>query len=323
MGPSWGRQSREEPGERAWGAVVRGTAAVGPSTENKKRILVQTQEYLPHKPTFTFSISKSQSQGIAEGGQYLTIKAKFAYQVEVTGKKEFWLSVVRRDRQEGWEHDLHVRWEAGGSVPNIAAEEGTSSFDEEIAQMVAMGYDPETARRALLFKEGDLGAAASFIGACDLAEDMPADDARTSLPAATPYHYLPRKLNGVRVLIQEQDGRWRATTENFEVEPGSKGLGYRRSKLLEEKTDALLKWGACVQGTDEGDGWVRFSLEATEIAAMAGPVELIHRNEGGAAAESSGYESVLQPAVETLKTATPLSTMESMLEPAPLAGWSD
>jgi hypothetical protein len=58
-----------------------------------------------------------------------------------------------------------------------------NSYDEEIAHMVAMGYDAQKARRALQMRGGNLGAAASFIGACDVADEMSIEDSR--LAAAT------------------------------------------------------------------------------------------------------------------------------------------
>lgn len=57
-------------------------------------------------------------------------------------------------------------------------------YDEEIAHMVAMGYDAEKARRALQMRGGDLGAAASFIGACDVADKMSVEDSRLAAAAA-------------------------------------------------------------------------------------------------------------------------------------------
>jgi len=129
---------------------------------------VQTQEYLPRKPRFTIEVQKSQSQGC---------RATFSYRVKITGANEFWLTVTRTDLKQGWDHDLHVRWQASGSAPSVPTEDDSIGYDNEVAQMVAMGYPVEKARQALHLKGGDLGAAASFIGACDVADQMSAEDA--------------------------------------------------------------------------------------------------------------------------------------------------
>lgn len=199
-----------------------------------KRVDIQSRELLPHKPTFTFAVSKAQSQGCY---------AKFSYSVAVTGPREFCLTVTRKDQEQGWEHDLHIRWEAGGGAPNISQEDG-ASFDEEVARMVAMGFEPEAARRALQFKEGDLGAAASFIGACECADSMPAED-----PA-------------------------------------------RRAEAV--------------------------AIQAALVVPKGGPVELTKLNQG-----SEEAQLVEEPTGLRLPQATPLSTTESILEPQPLAGWSN
>jgi len=158
----------ERRGSRSWGAMVKGIAEVGPSASSRtKKVTVMTEEHLPHKPTFTFEISKSQSQGC---------KGKFAYAVKIKGAQEFQLTVTRTDIEQGWEQNLHIRWQAGGGAPKTLMEEADeTAFDEEVAQMVAMGYTAEKARQALQMKSGDLGAAASFIGACDIADTMKPD----------------------------------------------------------------------------------------------------------------------------------------------------
>jgi hypothetical protein len=136
-------------------------------------VVVQAEEYLPRKARFTIEVQKSQSQGC---------RAKFTYRVKLLGPKEFRITITRVDLAQGWEHDLHLRWQASGAAPELSNEE-KHVYDEEIAHMVGMGYDADKARRALQMRGGDLGAAASFIGACDVADKMSVEDSR--LAAAT------------------------------------------------------------------------------------------------------------------------------------------
>jgi hypothetical protein len=173
MGNLSSQNDSSRTGPRGWGAVVQGVAAVGPSSQSpEKKVLVQTQgqEYLPSKPRFGFEVSKSKSQGI---------KAQFAYRVTIKSTTEFWLTVTRIDVKQGWDHDLHLRWSASGGAPKLKNEPG---YDEEVAQMIAMGYDEASARQALLLREGDLGAAASFLGACDVADDLQPEQTNTTNP---------------------------------------------------------------------------------------------------------------------------------------------
>jgi hypothetical protein len=68
--------------------------------------------------------------------------------------------------------------------------------------------------------------------------------------------YLPKTINGAVVLVEEQKGKWRATKEDIVVD--CDGLAYRASKDYQDKLGMLcLPWGTCVDGIDEGDGWIR------------------------------------------------------------------
>lgn len=298
--------SDRPPGGRHWGAVARGVAEIGPSTDPKKRVLVKTEEYLPAKPTFTFSVLKAQSQGC---------KARFGYQVEVCGNQEFWLTVTRKDAQpQGWEHDVHVRWEASGKPP-VIAQDDTRDFEAEVANMVAMGYSEEAARRALHMKDGDLGAAASFIGACEIADSLPGDPASL---ASAHFIYLPKVIDGVKVLEKQIDGKWKATQEHYPVEPGTRGLGHRRSKFIDDKTNDLVLWGCCVAGEDEQNGWIKCDLEEAMKASRQGDVQMLNLK-GGDPSEEELSDSTDQVPLPGKKG---LSSMESVMEPESLAGWS-
>lgn len=75
-----------------------------------------------------------------------------------------------------------------------------------------------------------------------------------------PCYYLPMLLNGVQVVVQEAADRWRVTTENFQAnKPNTKGLGYRKSKDLNDRVGqgALATWGDRIIGSDAGDGWLK------------------------------------------------------------------
>merc|ERR1711966_507976 len=104
---------------------------------------VQSAEYLPKKARFTIDVVKAQSQGC---------KAKFSYKVRILGASEFALTVTRTDSNQGWVHDVHVKWHASGSAPSVPTDDDEGKYDEEVANMVAMGYDPEKAKQALQMK---------------------------------------------------------------------------------------------------------------------------------------------------------------------------
>jgi len=46
--------------------------------------------------------------------------------------------------------------------------------------------------------------------------------------------------------------------DNSDLQANTKGLGYRRSKHLQDKDGTeLAEWGTTVLGVDQGDGWVK------------------------------------------------------------------
>jgi len=70
--------------------------------------------------------------------------------------------------------------------------------------------------------------------------------------------YLPMEISGVDVVVEENKNNWRVTTEDVGLRSSSAGLGYRKSKHLEDKVGkTIAHWGELVYGFDEGDGWLR------------------------------------------------------------------
>ncbi|CAK0882206.1 unnamed protein product [Prorocentrum cordatum] len=75
--------------------------------------------------------------------------------------------------------------------------------------------------------------------------------------------YLPMELNGTIVLVKVNDNQWRV--DNSSLASGSKGLGYRTSKVLEAKScdnisARYAEWGTIASGIDTGDGWLQVLL---------------------------------------------------------------
>jgi len=185
----------------------------------QKKVLVKTQEYLPRNPRFVIEVHKSQSQGC---------RAKFSYRVKIAGPMEFWLTVTRTDLQQGWEHDLHVRWQASGDTPALVVEDGCE-FDNEVAQMVAMGYDIEKAKQALHMKGGDLGAAASFIGACDVADEMSVEDAHARRAEANSLRDVESASSGTGVVEEPLPYELPSIGENVVVNAADETDGHSSS----------------------------------------------------------------------------------------------
>jgi len=82
------------------------------------------------------------------------------------------------------------------------------------------------------------------------------------------FAFLPLEINGVRVLVEEEANVWRVTNE--QLKNTTAGLGYRRSKNLDDKYGniwighiwGLAKWNVLIKGVDQGDGWVLITNEA-------------------------------------------------------------
>mmetsp|Transcript_103541 Transcript_103541/g.267799 ORF Transcript_103541/g.267799 Transcript_103541/m.267799 type:complete len:818 (+) Transcript_103541:48-2501(+) len=64
--------------------------------------------------------------------------------------------------------------------------------------------------------------------------------------------------------------------DNSELQAQSHGLGYRKSKNLEDmNTDQTALWGSTVRGIDEGDGWVKVQGSGYLPLALNGKVVLL------------------------------------------------
>jgi hypothetical protein len=83
--------------------------------------------------------------------------------------------------------------------------------------------------------------------------------------------YLPKELRGVCVLEHLGGKSWKVTNKYFKAT--TKGLGCRWSMNLEDnKPQRTLEWETVHhEGIDEGNGWVRFSMEAGEAQASSPP----------------------------------------------------
>ena len=68
-------------------------------------------------------------------------------------------------------------------------------------------------------------------------------------------------VHGVKVLVQTGSNEWRLERQcPFEAVKGTAGLGYRRSKRLEDTMGRYARWGSFVKGTDTGDGWLQLQV---------------------------------------------------------------
>lgn len=76
--------------------------------------------------------------------------------------------------------------------------------------------------------------------------------------------FLPTEVNGVVILIEESEHKWRAT--NAQLNADTDGIDFRSSKHIEDRCASgsdLLRWGDLVSGFCESDGWVRVAMQET------------------------------------------------------------
>ncbi len=64
-----------------------------------------------------------------------------------------------------------------------------------------------------------------------------------------------------QVLVHVHGNTWRV--ENSVLWSSTDGLGFRRSKRLDDKfpVDAIADWGSVVEGFDTGDGWLQIQKD--------------------------------------------------------------
>lgn len=82
---------------------------------------------------------------------------------------------------------------------------------------------------------------------------------RVAEDASSETVYLPINIKGCTVLVEDKSGMWCLT--NSSLNSPAEGVGYRLSKNMSDKIgpdkSQLLAWGAYLEGSDEGDGWIR------------------------------------------------------------------
>jgi hypothetical protein len=75
--------------------------------------------------------------------------------------------------------------------------------------------------------------------------------------------FLPETLNGKLVLIQEKGNHYRV--DNTQLQSKGPGVGYRLSKDVNDRLPEArgVAWGTVIEGTSEGDGWIRVATVTT------------------------------------------------------------
>lgn len=74
--------------------------------------------------------------------------------------------------------------------------------------------------------------------------------------------YLPKIIDGQKVLVEEKNGRWRVTPSK-----DYPGIAFRASKRLDDLIKKGVDRGQVVDAVDEGDGWVRCQNPNARAAA--------------------------------------------------------
>jgi len=81
--------------------------------------------------------------------------------------------------------------------------------------------------------------------------------------------FLPITVTGETALVRTDGGKWLVVMPAAAAAEGSEGLGYRRSKCLDDKHSKIAIWGSLVEGTDTGDGWLQ-----TQVMTFAFPTSV-------------------------------------------------
>lgn len=116
--------------------------------------------------------------------------------------------------------------------------------------------------------------------------------------------FLPKELEGVRVLVEEATNTWRI--DNTLLNATTDGLGYRNTKTMGDHVGEgiFAKWGFLLTGCDEGDGWVAVRSDVF-VYPDADQVEKVWNVQNPAAQEN------------IVPSATPKMTKSPAVEPKP------
>jgi len=172
--------------------------------------------------------------------------------------------------------------------------QGTIETQKESQAMPSLAVDAQGAAEALSETQNKSPAVPSPVVEAQSAAEAPSETQTESqaLPSpvveaqgaivepsppdqtVTMVGFLPLDVNGVRVFTQETASMWRVTVS---ISAAAKGIAYRRSKKLGDKINYIAHWEALINGTDEGDGWLRCEWQAVapqvEPQAVAPQVE--------------------------------------------------
>lgn len=88
----------------------------------------------------------------------------------------------------------------------------------------------------------------------------------------TRFRYLPTTVKGKTVLIHEGGLLFRV--DNSKLNAPTAGVVFRKSKDMDDidpAWEALAPWGGIIEGTDEGDGWVKMVVGAEHGADFNDP----------------------------------------------------
>jgi hypothetical protein len=88
---------------------------------------------------------------------------------------------------------------------------------------------------------------------------------------ANEYHYLPKFIRGIPVLVQEADDLWRA--DNTKLGSHNGGLCFRKSPDMSDRAqeDFLLKYDTTIKGVDVGNDWVKCPIQAPDTYRELSP----------------------------------------------------
>jgi len=80
----------------------------------------------------------------------------------------------------------------------------------------------------------------------------------TGSEVAKTIKYLPMKLQGCTVLIEEGKNKWRVTNA---LQANTLGLAYRKTKNVDDRLENAAAWGDLITGYKEDEEWLRCETE--------------------------------------------------------------
>jgi len=178
---------------------------------------------------------------------------------EMKMKTDLVIHILRPKKSQ----DKEKAGEAAAEAPAATAQLGMDASGEAAAPPAAVGQGSRDELQDSLLALDEEALVDFIYSALDRRPWLRSRVLEQQPQSEFPDVYLPKIIDGQKVLVEEKNGRWRVTPSK-----DYPGIAFRASKRLDDLIKKGIDRGQLIEAVDEGDGWVRCqNPKAKEAAA--------------------------------------------------------